>query len=143
MMRSGRDAELRSELVEHRDLAVAGAHAVDRAHLARVRVVVELGAEDVLGGHDAVERGDHDFARRGGDDIERESVAVDAARRGIRRSDRRPPFRRTRRPASTRCSRRTPRNSGIVPDQVGELAALLHQVAVREARDLVFEAGDA
>ena len=29
---------------------------------------------------------------------------------------------------------------GIVADQVGELAALLHEVAAREARHLVFEA---
>ena len=30
---------------------------------------------------------------------------------------------------------------GVVPDQVGELAALLHEVAGREARDLLLEVG--
>ena len=32
---------------------------------------------------------------------------------------------------------------GIVPDQVGELASLLHQVTVRESRDLLLEVAHA
>ena len=106
-----------------------------------MRVVVDLGAEDVIGGHDAVERRDHDFARRGGHDIERELVAFDAARQefdeGLEAA-----FQAHAPAGFDEVLAPHAAELGVVPDQVGELAALLHQVAVREARDLVFESGD-
>ena len=46
----GRDTQACLQLFDDRDLAVARRHADDRLHFARVRVVFELGSEDVIGG---------------------------------------------------------------------------------------------
>src|SRR5690606_27828908 len=116
--------------------------AVDRTDFAAVRVVVELRREDVFRRHDALERGDHDFARRGGYDVERERDAVDAALEEVDEG------------AQSTLETHALAGFGevfathaavfgIVTDQVGELTALLHQVAAGEAGDLLFEAANA
>ena len=70
---------LLAEFVQHRHLAVAGAHAPDGPHFAGEGVIFEFGAEDVFRRHDALERRHHHFTRRGRDHVEGELVTVDAA----------------------------------------------------------------
>ena len=74
------------ELLDDGDLAVAGRHALDRSHLTGVVVVLELGAEDVVGRDDAGERRLDDLARRRRDDEERKAMPVDDRGRGARRA---------------------------------------------------------
>lgn len=52
-------------------------------------------------------------------------------------------LRRMRRPASCRCSRRHAAQLGVVQDQIGQLAPLLHQVDVGQPRHLLREAAHA
>ena len=73
-----RDAQGALQLAEHRDLAEAGGAAGDAADLAGVGVVVEPGAVDALGRHDALERRLDHFLGRGRDDVEDALEAVDA-----------------------------------------------------------------
>ena len=130
--------EARLERLDRGDLAVAGGHAADRLHLAGVRVVLELGADDVIGGDDAVERGLDHFLRRRGHDEERELKPVEAAiqevdERGNAAAQPDAPARLRQVLAADAPERR------VVANQVRELPALVDQVARGEAVDLALE----
>ena len=106
-----------------------------------MRVVVEFGAVDVLRRHDAFESGHDDFAGRRRHHVERELVAIDAA---LEEFDER---RQTLLEAYALAGfdemfAAHAAELRIVADEIGELAALLHEMAGREAGDLLLEVGD-
>ena len=127
----------RLELLEDGHLAVAGRDARDRSHLAGVDVVLELGAEDVIGRDDARERRLDHFP--GAAEITKKEKrwpssparAVDE-RRDVLRS-------RTAPPGLLEVLAPHAAELGIVTNQVGQLAALLHQVVAGQPLDLVLE----
>src|SRR6202035_1966015 len=51
------------EFLHYRDLAIAGGHALDGTNFAGASVELEFGAVNAFRRHDAVERGNDDFAR--------------------------------------------------------------------------------
>jgi hypothetical protein len=71
--------EARLELLDDRNLSVTGRHAHDRSNLAGGRIVVELRAEDVIRGHNSLERRLNHFTRGRRDHEEGELAAVDTA----------------------------------------------------------------
>ena len=85
----------------------------------------------------AERRLDH-FARRRRDHEEREPAALEAALEQLdeRRNVAAQPHPPARLP---RCSRPHAAKLGIVADQIGQLAALLDEVAAGQARDLLLE----
>ena len=121
---------------------VARGHAHDRTHLARVRVVVQLGGHDVIRRDDAVERGENHFARRRGDDVEREAIAVDPLAEEIDelRNVRSQP---DLAPGLLEMLAADRPERWVVPDQIGELSPLLYQVGCGEPGDFTVEIGHA
>jgi len=138
MMRSGLIFSCSCQPVQHRDFAVTRRDLLDGVNLA-AGVVAELGAENVVRGHDALQGGAHHLHRRRRDHVKVEVVAVHlAGQKAIEKSNVRlqahaaadfvqilPPHPRA--------------ELGVVQQQVHQFAALLHQVQLRHAPRLALE----
>jgi hypothetical protein len=130
------------DVLEHLDLAIPGRHLADRADLFRRRVVVELGPVDVIGRNDSLERRLDHFARRGGDHIKREAAAVDSAFQEL--DELRDMVLEPHPPAGLdEVLPPHPPELRVVPDQIGELPALMDEVAPAQAVHLRLETGHA
>src|SRR2546425_12624617 len=135
----GADLKLRLKLLQNGDLPVSGRDLGDRADFARRGVKVELSTVDVLRGHEALQGRLDDRLRRGRNDVEREAMAVEAA---VQYLDE-PPNILLQANSLSRTDQMLSTNAtefGIVPQQVGQLGALLYKVDVRQTGDLLHEA---
>ena len=104
-------------------------------------VVLKLGAVDVIGGNDALEgRADY-FHRAGGDHVEVEVVAVHfLGKEAVQRVDVRLQAHALARFVKMLATHFRA-ELGIVQQQVGKFASLLHQVQLRHASGLALEFG--
>src|SRR3984885_6270409 len=134
----GHDLEPLLQLLEDRDFAVAGGDARNRAHCTGVRVVVELGTVDVIGGNDARQRRNDDFTGSRGDDIKREAVPVEPFLEKVHER-RQSGFQTHPTPGLDQVLTADAAKVRIMTDEIGELAALLHEVAAAKACDLTLE----
>src|SRR6266480_747884 len=132
------NADVRAEFLKHGDFAPAGGGANDGIHLDGGFVVAEARAEDVIRRNDAFERRLDDFLRRGGDHVEMEFVAFDEI---IERARKEPDvvlqadaFAGFREVLAAHAA-----EIRVVENEIAELRALLHEVHLREAVDLVAE----
>jgi hypothetical protein len=133
-----RCSEPRLERFHRGDLAVARRDAADRLHFAGLRVVLELGANDVIGGHDAGQRRLDHFLRRGGDDEKRELHPVQSA--GEEVDERLDAAAQPDAPAGLgQMLGPDAAKRGIVPDQIRKLPSLMDQVARGKAVDLALK----
>ena len=132
------DAEVRAKLFEHGDFAPPRRSANDGVHFARGFVVAEARAEDVIGRNDALERRLDDFLGRGGDDVEMEFVTLRQIVEGARE----------KRDVVLQADALAGLNEMVAADaaeirvvenEVAKLRALLDEVHLRQAFDLVVE----
>src|ERR1700730_16443003 len=128
------------QLINHRDLAVTGRDADDRINLASRLVVAKLRAENVIRRNDVFERRLDHFFRRGRNDIEGEAVVVKALLEEPRQllnvlleAD---SFAHLDQVLFTNTT-----VFRVVQKQVSQFPSLLHQVHVRQARDLFTKPG--
>ena len=126
------------ELLDHRDFAVAGGDALDCTNFARTGIKFQFGAVDMFCGYHAGQRRGDDFARSGGYHEKGKPIAFRASlhefnQRGNRTLETN---------ATARLHEVFPANAAkfrIVTNQIGELAALLYQIAPCKARNAVFK----
>ena len=132
------DAERGAQLLKDGDLSPTRRSANDRIHFTSGFVETEARAEDVIRGNDALKRRLDDLLRRGGNDVERNFVAVAQI------------LERTRKQADVMLQTDAlagfdqvfaadAAEIGVVQDQIGELGTLLHKVNVRKALHLFVE----
>ena len=129
------------ELFEDGDFAIAGGDAFDRLDLAGGIVIAKSGAENVVGGHDAFERGLDHFFGRGGDDVEIEFVSFQAVQELREQADvglEADAFAGFDEMLATDAA-----VLGVVQNQVGEFASLLDQMDIGEAGNLLLKTGNA
>ena len=122
--------EAGAQFVHYRHFAIACGQAHDGFDLAAFRVA-EARAEDVLGRHHTFQRRFDDFLRRGGHHEERETVAVDILEQFGQECD-------VRFQADTLADLDEMLTAdfpefGVVQQKIGEFAALLDQVDLRQA----------
>src|ERR1700687_5679497 len=130
------DAQGRTNFFEDGDFAPARGGADDGIDFSGGFVVTETRAEDVFGRNDALEGGLNDLLGRRGDDVEMDFVAlgkiVESARKKgdvVFEADALAGFDQMFAPYAAKF--------GIVKNQIGELRALLDEVHLRQALDLV------
>ena len=134
-------AQRGSERVDRLDLAVPGSHAIDRGDLARLPVELQSRPDDVVWCDDAVERCMDDLLRRRRHHVEVEPMPVDSVLQQCRESSDvalQPdvsPYLEQVGPPHTAVLR-------VVPKQVRELGAFLHEIELGETRDLGIETID-
>src|SRR5208283_2495658 len=134
------DAQSLLELLDDRDLAVAGGHALDGADFARAGVEFQFGSINVLGRHYAGQSRSHDLPGRGGYHEEGKTIALGAeAQKFDQRRNR--ALEANAAPGLHQMFTTNAAELRIVPDQIGQLAALLYEIAARKAGDAVLEAG--
>ena len=134
-------SELGGELLERRHLAEAGGDLADRRDLAALLVEFEFRRDDTAGRHDSVQRRDDYVPRRRRDDMEGCRDAVDAVRE--QRDELRDGALQAYPPAGLdQVLTAHAAKIRVVPDEVGELAALLHEIAGREALHALLVIGD-
>src|SRR6266496_558101 len=128
------------QLINHRDLSVTSRNADDRVNLAGGLLVAELRAENVIPRNDVFERRLNHFFWRGRNDIEGEAVAVNALLKEPRQllnvlleTDSFTDFDQVLFTDTTVFR--------VVQQQISQFASLLHQVHVRQARDLFTKPG--
>ena len=132
------DSQVATQRFDDGHLAVAGRDAPYGAHLAGVRIEVELRAEDVLRRHDPRQRRLHDKARRGRHDEEGEArvlVATGQKVHQLRNAALEPH-------APSRFNQVfTPHAAElrIVPYEIRQLAPLLHKIALGQTGDALLE----
>src|SRR5258708_11934338 len=134
----GCDAQSMLELLDYRNLAVAGGHALARTNFLRIGVEFQLGAVDVFGRYYSGKRRDDDFARSCRYYKKREPIPFRAA---LHEVDER---RNRALEADTTASLDkmfTPYAAKfrIVTDQIGQLAALLHEIAPGKACNTILK----
>src|SRR4029077_8934701 len=129
----GSYAEPPSELLDHGDLTVAGRDPLDGLHLSGYWVEIELRAVDMVRGENAAKRRGHDLKGRCGDDVEGEAASVQALLQethqrgnGLLETH---PLAGLHQVFPTHAA-----ELGIVPNEIGKLAALLDGIAPSEAR---------
>src|SRR6476661_2283291 len=135
-------AEAKAQIVERGDLAVARWDTQDRSDLAGRRVELEMRRDDPLWRNDPIEcRIDH-LLRRGGNDVEVEAIAVDAALEAIGEHVDVP----LESNASSDVDQIIAAHAAklrIVTEQIGELGSRLHEVQTRKSGNLLGEPGNA
>ena len=139
-VRSGVICQAPLDALEHLDLAVSGRHLPDRPDFSRHLVVVELGAEDVIRRDDAFERGLDDLARSGGNDVKGEPEALDAVREEIDEL-RNVVFQTDAAAGLDQVFAPDAAKLRIVPDQIGELSALVDEITAPQSFDFGVERG--
>src|SRR5438552_4135906 len=103
-----------------------------------MRIEVELGADDAIGGHNLRQRRLNQLARRRRDHKEREDTAVDAA---VEKVDERGNI-FPQADSAAGLDQVLPTNApkfGIVPNQVRQLPSLLDEVTGGQTRDFVLK----
>ena len=101
-------------------------------------VVIEFGAEDVIRRDDAFERGLDDLARSGGNDVKGEPEALDAVREEIDEL-RDVVFQTDAAAGLDQVFAPDAAKLRIVPDQIGELSALVDEITAPQSFDFGVE----
>ena len=132
------DAEVRAKFFEHGDFAPSGGGAHDGFDFAGGLVVAEARAEDVIGRNDAFERRLDDFLRRGGDDVEMKFVTLRQIVEDAReKCD--VVFQADALAGLNEMIAADAAEIRVVENQIAKLRALLDEVHLRQAFDVVVE----
>jgi hypothetical protein len=136
-----REAQRGFQLLDDSDLPVPRRHTRDGLNFAGRRVVLELGAVDVIGRHHTRQGRLDDFARRRRNDEKRKPVVVEPSVQEVDES--RDVFSETHPPTGfNQMFLTNAPEFRVVTNQVRELTALLDQVGPGEPVDFFLEPGD-
>src|ERR1700693_2473575 len=135
------DGKLGAKLLQNGHFAVASGNAFDGLNLAGGWVITETRSVNVIRGDNSFERRLDNFLRRRRNHVKREVMPVQIVQQarkladGLLQANALSTFRQV--------VLSDPPEFGIVQQQVGQFAALLHKMDVRESSDLFLKAGDA
>jgi len=134
------DPQSMLQLLDYRDLAVAGGNALDGTNLAGTGVKFQLRPVDMFGWYHAGQRRNDDFTGCGRYDEKGKSIAFRASRHEIHQRRYRA-FESNPAPRLHQVFTADAAKFRIVADQIGQLAALLDEIAPGKTCNTILESG--